>query len=42
MITLLESDPVAVEVGVAYTDAGADATATENYDGDLTTSIVLV
>ncbi len=40
MITLLESDPVTVEVGVAYTDA--DATATENYDGDLTTSIVLV
>ena len=34
MITLLESDPVTVEVGVAYTDAGADATATENYDGN--------
>ena len=39
VITLLGSDPVTVEVGVAYTDAGA--TATDNYDGDLTTSIVV-
>ncbi len=40
VITLLGSDPVTVEVGSAYTDAGA--TATDIGDGDLTGSIVTV
>jgi hypothetical protein len=37
-ITLLGSDPVTIEVHSAYTDDGA--TASDNYDGDLTSSIV--
>ncbi|WP_438963170.1 immunoglobulin-like domain-containing protein, partial [Nonlabens sp.] len=39
VITLLGIDPVTIEVGGTYTDAGA--TATDNYDGDLTSSIVV-
>ena len=40
VITLLGEDPVTIEVGDTYTDAGA--TATDNFDGDLTSSIVTV
>ncbi|MEM4240184.1 MAG: DUF5011 domain-containing protein, partial [Candidatus Woesearchaeota archaeon] len=40
VITLLGSDPVDVEVGSVYTDDGA--TALDNYDGDLTASIITV
>ena len=40
VITLTGSSPVTVEVGTSYVDAGA--TATDNYDGDLTGSIVTV
>ena len=40
MITLLGDDPVTIEVGDTYTDAGA--TATDTYDGDITSSIVTV
>jgi len=38
VITLLGDDPVTLEVGDTYTDAGA--TATDTYDGDITSSIV--
>ena len=40
VITLSGSSPVTVEVGSVYTDAGASAT--DNYDGVLTGSIVTV
>jgi len=40
VITLLGDDPVTVEVGSTYTDAGA--TATDTYDGDITSSIVTI
>ena len=40
IITLLGEDPVTIEVGSTYTDDGA--TATDNYDGNLTASIVTV
>ena len=40
VITLLGEAIVTIEVGTTYTDAGA--TATDNYDGDLTSSIVIV
>ena len=40
VITLLGSDPVTVEVGSPYVDAGA--TAWDALDGDLTASIVTV
>ena len=40
VITLLGSSQVNVEVGSSYTDAGA--TATDNYDGDLTSQLVVV
>ena len=40
VITLLGSDPIDVEAGSPYVDAGA--TATDNIDGDLTGSIVTV
>ena len=40
VITLLGETPVTVEVGSTYTDAGV--TASDNYDGNLTTSIVTV
>ncbi len=40
VITMLGSSPVTVEVGSVYTDAGASAT--DNYDGVLTGSIVVV
>ncbi|MDC1199904.1 DUF5011 domain-containing protein, partial [Flavobacteriaceae bacterium] len=40
VITLLGVDPVTIEVGAVYTDAGA--TALDNYDGDITSSIVEV
>ncbi|HYN44778.1 MAG TPA: immunoglobulin-like domain-containing protein [Candidatus Limnocylindrales bacterium] len=40
VITRLGTSPVTVEVGSVYTDAGA--TASDNYDGNLTTSIVTV
>ena len=40
VITLLGDDPVTIEVGDTYTDAGA--TATDNYDGDITSSIETV
>jgi len=40
VITLLGSSQVNVEVGSIYTDAGA--TATDNYDGDLTSQLVVV
>ena len=40
VITLLGSTQVNVEVGSSYTDAGA--TATDNYDGDLTSQLVVV
>jgi hypothetical protein len=39
VITLLGDEVVTIEVGTTYTDAGA--TALDNYDGDLTTSIVV-
>ena len=38
VITLLGDNPVTLEVGDTYTDAGA--TATDTYDGDVTSSIV--
>ena len=37
VITLIGSDPVTVEVNMSYTDAGA--TANDNYDGNITSSI---
>ena len=37
VITLLGDDPVTLEVGTTYNDAGA--TANDNYDGNITTSI---
>ena len=40
VITLLGDDTVTVEVGSVYTDAGA--TAIDNYDGDISSSIVTV
>jgi len=40
VISLVGSDPVTVEVGSVYVDDGA--TALDNYDGDLTGSIVVV
>ena len=40
VITLTGDTPVTIEVGSTYTDAGA--TATDNYDGDITSSIVIV
>jgi hypothetical protein len=40
VITLLGDDPVTIEVGNTYTDAGA--TATDTYDGNITSSIVTV
>ena len=40
IITLLGSTPVTIEVHSTYTDAGA--TALDNYDGDLTGSIITV
>ena len=40
VITLLGIDPVVVEFGSTYLDAGASAS--DNYDGDLTTAIVVV
>ena len=40
VITLLGDATVTIEVGSTYTDAGA--TATDNYDGDITSSIVTV
>jgi len=40
IITLLGTDPVSIEVGSAYTDAGA--TALDNYDGDVTSNIATV
>ncbi|MGB1501570.1 MAG: immunoglobulin-like domain-containing protein, partial [Flavobacteriaceae bacterium] len=40
VITLLGDTTVTIEVGTTYTDAGA--TATDNYDGDLTSSIAIV
>ena len=39
VITLLGDSPVTIEVGSTYTDAGA--TAADNYDGDITSSIVV-
>jgi len=40
IITLLGSDPVTVEVGSVYNDAGA--TANDNYEGNITGSIITV
>lgn len=40
IITMLGGDPVTLELGTPYTDAGA--TALDNYDGDLTSGIVTV
>ena len=40
MITLLGDNPVTIEAGDTYTDAGA--TATDTYDGDITSSIVTI
>jgi hypothetical protein len=40
VITLVGDASVAIEVGTTYTDAGA--TALDNYDGDITASIVTV
>mgnify|MGYP005621318547 FL=1 len=40
VITLLGDNPVSIEVGSTYTDAGA--TASDNYDGDLTSGITTV
>ena len=39
IITLLGSNPQIIEVGTAYAELGA--TATDNYDGDITASIVI-
>ena len=39
VITLLGDNPMTIEVGSTFTDPGA--TATDNYDGDLTSSIVV-
>jgi uncharacterized protein YxjI len=39
VITLLGNTPVTIQVGSTYTDAGA--TALDNYDGNLTSSIVV-
>ena len=39
-IALIGSNPVTVEAGSTYTDAGA--TATDAYDGDLTSSLSLI
>ena len=39
VITLIDNDVVTVEPGSIYTDAGASAT--DSYDGDLTSSIVV-
>jgi hypothetical protein len=39
VITLLGSSPIAIEVGSNYSDAGA--TATDNYDGNITASLVI-
>ncbi|MDO5978652.1 immunoglobulin-like domain-containing protein [Flavivirga spongiicola] len=39
VINLLGDNPVSVEVGTTYTDAGA--TATDNVDGDITSSIIV-
>ena len=39
VITLLGENPVNIEVGKTYTDDGA--TSTDNYDGDITSSIVV-
>jgi len=39
VITMLETSPVTIEVGDAYADDGA--TALDNYDGDLTGSIIV-
>ena len=39
VITLLGDNPVAIEVGDTYIDAGANAA--DNYDGDITSSIVV-
>ena len=40
VITLLGESTVTLEVGTSYTDAGA--TASDNYDGDITDTIVIV
>ena len=40
VITLLGDNPVSIKVGSTYTDAGA--TASDNYDGDLTSGITTV
>lgn len=40
VITLLGSDPVTVEIGSTYTDAGA--TAMDDIDGDITTDIIVL
>ncbi|MCF6180612.1 immunoglobulin-like domain-containing protein [Lutibacter sp.] len=40
VISLLGTTPITVEVGSSYADAGA--TATDNYDGDVTSSITTV
>ena len=40
VITLLGDTTVTIEVGATYTDSGA--TAADNYDGDLTSSIAIV
>jgi Bacterial surface protein, Ig-like domain/Bacterial Ig domain len=40
VITLLGSSPIDVDVGTTYSDAGA--TALDNYDGDITASIVTI
>ena len=40
VITLVGDATVSIEVGTTYTDAGA--TALDNYDGDITSSIVTV
>ena len=40
VITILGTNPVSIKVGSVYTDAGA--TAFDNYDGDITASIVTV
>jgi len=40
VITLIGNNPVNVEIGYEYNDAGA--TASDNYDGDITSSIITV
>ena len=40
VITVIGDDPATVELGAAYTDAGA--TASDNIDGDITNSIITV